>query len=399
MIDPGTIASSPATAIGCRSGQVTATCVRSSAALEQLAGEWREFFRGIGCQNACLSVDWMEPWWRQWGSCHRLLVITLRNREGRLLAVAPFYIRRSRLGALGPRALCFLGNQWVASDHLNILVDPEYEQGAIEAIVCVVKEHHAEWDYIELGSIGEDSPLLTNLRQQFKNLGMKEQVLRSIICPYLPLPASFDAYLVSVSKNLRYNYRRRRRALERDAEIEFVVLQSEAELKVRFDEFVQLHRLRFKERRKYSSFLTRRMQEFFSEAFPRLAADGLVRLFLLQVNGKAVAGLFGFSTGKRFAFYQCGMDPALSRLSIGLVMMGCSIEEAIRTGHEEFDFLRGQEAYKFQWTNKSRRVVTIALFDNRLRSQLAQPYVWARECVERLVRRCILPVLGLLHAR
>lgn len=55
-------------------------------------------------------------------------------------------------------------------------------------------------------------------------------------------------------------------------------------------------------------------------------------------RGKVIAALSGFSASKRFAFYECGMGPAWSRLSVGLVMMGCGIEEAIRTGHEEFDF-------------------------------------------------------------
>jgi len=53
-------------------------------------------------------------------------------------------------------------------------------------------------------------------------------------------------------------------------------------------------------------------------------------------------------------------------------MMGCSIEEAIRSGHEEYDFLCGTNPYKLQWANKVRHDVMTCLFDCRARSQ------WAR---------------------
>lgn len=399
VFKPRVIATGPTDTSHHLPGHMTAACVRTTTALEQLAGEWREFFQQIGCQNAFLCFDWMEPWWRQWGARHYLLVITVRNREGRLVAVAPFYVRRSRLGVFGPRALCFLGSQWVGSDHLDLLVNPEYEWAAIEAIVRIVEEHSAEWDYMELGDSAEDSRVLARFRQEFKTRGMTERVLRSSVCPYTPLPASFDEYLAGVGANLRYNFRRRQRAIKREAEIEFLTLRGGAELQDRFGEIVRLHRLRFEGQRKYSSFSTPEIQQFHAEALPRLAASGMARLYLLQANGKAIAALYGFSAGKKFAFYQCGMDPSWSRLSVGLVMMGCSIEEAIRTGHEEFDFLRGNEAYKFQWTTKSRRAATIGLFDRRVRSQCAQRYVWVRDRVKQLVRRYTLPVLGLLPLR
>jgi len=125
----------------------------------------------------------------------------------------------------------------------------------------------------------------------------------------------------------------------------------------------------------------------------------MARLFLLQVGGKAVGALYGFSVGKTFSFYQMGMDPAWQRLSVGPVMMGCTIEEAIRTGHGRFDFLCGDETYKFQWAQDSRRAATHCFFDHRPRSQCAWPEVWARRHLKRLVRRSLAMVRGLLPQR
>jgi len=344
----------------------------------------------------------MESWWRQWGAHHRLLVITARNRSGQLVAVAPFYIRRSRLGALGPRALCFLANDYVGSDHLDLLIDSEYVQSAVETIVRLADQYRAEWDYIELFNSQEASPGFARLCQGFKALGMTERIMHVAGCPYAALPASFDAYLASVSTNLRYNFRRRRRALEREAGVEFVALKSRSDIQEHYGELLRLHGLRFGQKQMQSAFLLPGVQEFHAEALPRLAANGMARLYLLQSQGKAIAALYGFSVGKTFAFYQAGMDPAWSRLSVGLVMMGCAIEEAIRTGHDEFDFLEGDQTYKFQWAAATRQNASLCFFDRRVRSQWA----WSRFLaiqrliqVKRLVRRSALQVLGLFRAQ
>jgi CelD/BcsL family acetyltransferase involved in cellulose biosynthesis len=90
------------------------------------------------------------------------------------------------------------------------------------------------------------------------------------------------------------------------------------------------------------------------------------------------------------------MDPAWSQKSVGLVLMGCAIEEAIRTGHDEYDFLRGDEDYKFMWTTSTRQDTTVCLFDGRVGSQLARPHVWVREHVRQLIRRYAVPLFGLV---
>jgi CelD/BcsL family acetyltransferase involved in cellulose biosynthesis len=114
-----------------------------------------------------------------------------------------------------------------------------------------------------------------------------------------------------------------------------------------------------------------------------MAAAGLARVFALKAGSHTIAALYGFSAGKTFSFYQSGMDPAWARLSVGLVLVGCSIKEAIRHGHDTFDFLRGDESYKFQWATQSRQPVTVCFFDRRVRSRWVR---WQFGILDRLAR-------------
>jgi CelD/BcsL family acetyltransferase involved in cellulose biosynthesis len=354
--------------------EVTAGCVTTIVALEQLAPDWRELFQRIGCRNPFLSHEWVTSWWRHWGGHHRLLVITIRNRVGRLVAVAPFAIQQSRLGKWGPRALSFITTHaFIGSYHLNLLMDPEYEAVSIQAIASMVEQRRTEWDFIAFTLSDQVSTPLKRFCDRLRSAGMTEKIVetQSVACPYAELPPSFEEYLKGVGSNVRYNFRRRRRALEREG-IEFVALKERGEILGQFGELFRLHRLRFEGRGIMNSDLLRSgVYEFHLEAAAQLAESGMASLLLLKVRGQAIAALYGFSAGKTFSFYQAGMDPAWARLSVGLVMMGCSIEEAIRSGHDEYDFLGGANPYKFQWANKVRQDGMTCLFDGRARSQLA----------------------------
>src|SRR5262245_23437552 len=147
---------------GACSSTVTAACVRTYSELEQLSNDWRELFFHIRCRNPFLTPEWMVTWWSHWGDTHRLLLIKVQNAAGRLVAVAPFFIRNSRMGEWGPRVLCLIGTHpFVGSYHLNLLVDPDYEHPATESIVHLLTEkHQSEWDYVDIASSYEESSVL-----------------------------------------------------------------------------------------------------------------------------------------------------------------------------------------------------------------------------------------------
>jgi CelD/BcsL family acetyltransferase involved in cellulose biosynthesis len=125
---------------------------------------------------------------------------------------------------------------------------------------------------------------------------------------------------------------------------------------------------------------------FHVDALKALAARGWARLFLLRVNGEAVAALYGFSLGKTFQFYQCGMHPGWTHQGAGQLMIGNSIDEAIRTGHADFDFLRGGESYKAEWAEQSRHTVVARFFDQRPASLGALAMFRAQSGLRRIKR-------------
>jgi CelD/BcsL family acetyltransferase involved in cellulose biosynthesis len=227
-----------------------------------------------------------------------------------------------------------------------------------------------------------DSPLTGDFCFQLSALGMRCHRKNADLCYYVPLPATHDLFLKSLTSSLRCNYKRRWRVLEREGNVEFVSTTDPAEIARQFPELVELHRLRFVQRQERSMFAQPRVLAFHAKVLERLKSRPIARLLVIRNNGEAVAALYGFSAGNAFQFYQCGMHPEWKHKGVGQMMIGRAIEESIRLGHAEFDFLRGGEAYKAQWTDEARSTVTFRLFDNRWKGRYAEA-VWRASVVAR----------------
>jgi CelD/BcsL family acetyltransferase involved in cellulose biosynthesis len=352
--------------------------------LSGLEADWIALLRRMNCQSPFLSFDWLTTWWRHFGAGKHLFVVTVRNSRAQLVGLAPLCLGGGWTSLWGFRKLGFLGTG--PSDRLDLLVDPRYLRPAVRAMAASLFERRREWDYVELSECDEASAALGELRCTLKELGLAERVALGSVCPYVVLPESFNEYLQGIGPNLRRNFRRRLRALQRLGKVEFVELHSPNDVRVGFEDLVGLHRLRFSQKGEASGFLGQELP-FHRDILHTGLGQEKARVFLLRVDGRSVGAWYGFSMGSVFFSYQSGMDPDWSHLSVGLVTLGSTIESAISRKHSEVDFLRGDEDYKFQWTNRSRRNFNVLLFSARPRSQAARVQATVHAGARSLVRR------------
>lgn len=344
--------------------------IDSDEAFQGLAPEWNAF----AVDNAFVTYAWMSAWWETCGHKRKLAIITVRDENGRLVGLAPFCIEKAWLGCLPVRRVRFLADTLTGSDYLSVLADPSYEARVTGEIVRMLEQHRDAWDCIALHDAA-DSPLLTDLRFQLDALGMRCRRKTAATCYYVQLPDTQEKFLQTLSSHLRCNYKRRWRKLEAEGKVEFVSISDPATLRREFPVLLALHRMRFLQRRESSAFITPQVLAFHAKALTRLGSSGIARLFLIRVDGQAVAALYGFGAGHTFQFYQCGMHPEWKQKGVGQMMTGRAIEEAIGLGFSEFDFLRGGEAYKAHWADHARSTVTLRFFDSRWKSRYAEA-VW-----------------------
>jgi CelD/BcsL family acetyltransferase involved in cellulose biosynthesis len=306
--------------------------------LSQVRPEWEELADTVGTPFATWS--WADAWWRQWGRPGALAVRTCRHRDGSVAAILP--LCRDGRGPL--RALRWIGHG--PGDELGPVCRSADRVLAAQALVQALG---AEGGVMLAERLPEDEgwdALLDGV------------VLRREPSPVLALNGDWEDYLASRSANFRQTLRRRERRLARESGLRFRLAESPAQLARDLDILFALHAARFGSR---SSILGVRTRAFHHDLAARALAEGWLRLWILELDGRPAAAWYGFRTSRREWYYQAGWDPARARDGIGLLLLAHSVRAAMQDGMTEYRFLRGGEPFKARFGPREGGLVTVGL--------------------------------------
>jgi CelD/BcsL family acetyltransferase involved in cellulose biosynthesis len=333
----GTCAETPAAA----EHGLAAETIGSIAGLERLKPEWADLWARIPTATPFQSPAWLLPWWRHLGG-GELLSVAVR-RSGRLVGLAPMFVYVDA----GVRKLLPIGIG--ISDHHDVLLDPAVEAAAATALFACLRRERGRWHICEFEELRPAARLLA-LRSP---PGWSDVARENGHCPVLPLREGAAEIRDCIPRGKFDNVRlARSRARRRGAvALERATPATVGEL---LEALIHLHGALWASRGEAGVLTDPRVRNFHREAAPALLAAGVLRLYALRIGGQIVGVYYGFLHRGRAYAYLTGVDPAYSFESPGTVLFAHAIEEAMREGAGEFDWLRGREPYKYAWGAKDR---------------------------------------------
>jgi CelD/BcsL family acetyltransferase involved in cellulose biosynthesis len=300
---------------------------------------WNTLLGRAGHPSVFLSWQWQTSWTRAFLGGRPLHLLRVSDDAGTLAGLLPLYEEREGVHRL-------VGGVDV-SDYLDLIAPAGREEEAWQVVLQHRAGEASEWD---LHAIRATSPTCEIVPRLGAAAGLGVEVETEDRCPVLELPASWDVYLEGLSGKDRHELRRKMRKLER--ELPGTSVRAHAALDgwdVALAEFLRLHRL---SKVGKARFMDERMEAFFQDATRALAGAGLARLWFLDWNGAAVASFLCFEYGGSVGLYNSGFDPAHAKLAPGIVLLAHVIRDAIERGVPVFDFLRGEESYKYAFGPK-----------------------------------------------
>jgi len=273
--------------------------------------------------------EWQSTWWKHFGGSRSLRLYTV-HEGGDLVGIAPMMLSRGIWRALRP---CGVG----PSDYLHPLARAGYERAVADSLAERFCEEPGV-DLIDLHQVRETEAMAERFRAR------TQEQAKALV---LDLPGTFDAYLATLGKSLRYDVRR----FEKPGRSETVSIEEPADavsasaaLTVLFD----LHVRRWRKRMLPGAF-TPALRRFHLE-WARLAVEaGMLRLSVLRHRGEPVGAVYGMAQGQTVYYYQAGFDPKAGNISPGTLAVAHTIRRAIEEGMRQFDFMRGDEPYKRRW--------------------------------------------------
>ncbi len=281
-----------------------------------------------------LTWQWQSHWWRAFGGGRLLRLLAVSESSGQLRGLLPLY--QSSPGIFG-----IVGGVQV-SDYLDLLAPAGSEEEVWAALLEHRSAEAAVWDLHCLPAASASPTLIPAMAPTY---GLAARVVREERCPVLSLPASWDEYLERLSGKHRHELRRKLRRLDRELPGTRVRSHATVEgLQEAMTAFLALHR---QSKPGKARFMDERMEEFFRGVAGALVEQGWLRLWFLEHHGAPLAAYLTYEYAGSVGLYNSGFDPAGAALSPGIVLLCHVIRDAIERGFCRFDFLRGEEPYKY----------------------------------------------------
>ncbi len=321
-----------------------------AADLDSLQTEWNDLVRQSQANTLFLTWEWQTTWWRHWGTSE-LYVLTWRDEvTGRLAGLVPLYVETTDENV---RRLLLVGGTEV-SDYLDLVIAPGYEEQVFQSLIAWLASPAAPaWDRLELVNLPEGSSTLSRFAEL---AGQAWPVTTAVedVCPVVVLPDAWDAYLALLDKHQRHEVRRKLRKIEQEPAVHWWISASAADVARDVESFIDLHQLSSADK---DDFMTEPMKAYFRDLATVLHANGWLVLATLAVNGNPASALFSMVWQGRWLLYNSGYDPINYReLSTGIVLLAFCVQEAIQRGVTVFDFLQGNETYKYRLGGQDTRV-------------------------------------------
>jgi CelD/BcsL family acetyltransferase involved in cellulose biosynthesis len=328
--------------------------INDSDVFTVLAGEWDALAQRGMTDTPFQTLAYQKAWWTHLHPSNgRLHTITARNEEKELLAIACMY---------NIDGVLYFNGCVEETDYLDLITTREHAEIAWRAILdCLCSPGFPQWHALDLCNVPEASPTRSILPQEAQRRGFlfKERV--NEVCPVIPLADTFTGYLDSIDSKQRREINRKLRRAE-GANAQLVVVGPEDDVDTAVTDFLDLLQKSTFEKRDW---LNDGRRAVFYEAARAAHKAGTLQLLFIEVNGKKAAGLFNFDYKGRIWVYNSGLDPALfGALSLGVVITAKAIEYAIENGRATFDFLRGNETYKYRFGAEDTTIYRLHLEQN-----------------------------------
>jgi CelD/BcsL family acetyltransferase involved in cellulose biosynthesis len=337
--------------------EVRAEDVTTTAALEALRPEWERLWARVPRATPFQSPHWLLPWWRHVGQ-GALATIAIRCAEGgELIALAPLYVHAD--APTGRRHLFPIGI--ATTDYLDLLVLAGREQQAIACLGAHLARRLDGWDVLEWPQLRRGAPLLGLAGSE----GRHRRIVPGEPNPMLVLEDAHGGGGLPIPAPMAENLRYCRRRAARAGALAYETADART-LRGFLDALVRLHGRRWSLRGLTGVLDDAGVLAWHREAAALLQGAALLRLHGLRLDGELIAVVYCLGDAapahERCCYYYIGgFDPRVRALSPGTLLVGYAIERAIAEGARAFDFLRGDEAYKYRWGAVNQPMCTLQL--------------------------------------
>jgi hypothetical protein len=281
-----------------------------------------------------------------------------------LIGIAPLFIHEYD----GQQALLLVGSIEI-SDYLDLIVReadlPRFLSGLLDFIASSLPFNTAQggpdtWSAIDWYNLPDSSPTLALLKAESDKRGWNyhEEIYRPT--PRVALNGSFDDYLAGIDKKQRHEIRRKMRRAAESGRVRFYVVDKDINIEPELEAFFHL----MVQEPNKAMFLKDVMRDQMSNSLRAAHNYGYLWLAFLEVDGVKAAASINFDYKNKLWGYNSGVSRDYMEFSPGWVLQAHVIQWCCENGRYEFDFMRGDEEYKYRFGGVNKYVMRAKVWKN-----------------------------------
>jgi CelD/BcsL family acetyltransferase involved in cellulose biosynthesis len=346
--------------------ELVVTRLTGHAELVAMGTEYRVLYELGAAGNPFASPDWTSTWLRHFVPERDLAVLAVR-RNGRLVGVAPSYMRR--LGGVA-RSVQLAGTirHPELTELPQVLTAPGEHRSVLRAVLRYWCARPKEWDWLEL-PIEAGQGWLEPEWVEPTFMVMHKAVRPAVV---LPLPADVDTLRSTLKRNVAESLRRARNRLDKSGHQWAVTAHTES-IAEALPFLRRLHgaRAAMSGRRRHPDMLACDARfAAYAEAVTKLAAQDRAELLTLDVAGIARAALLVLRAPRVSYLTVSGIDPDWWHVSPVTLLQWTAMCRAVARGDTEVNLSVGPDVAKLRWSERVVPHMEFVVCAPRIRSRL-----------------------------
>lgn len=320
------------------------------------AQEWNDLLKESVSDTPFLRHEYQRAWWEHRGGGewqNAQLVLVSACEDGKLIGIAPLFIAEYE----NKPSLLLIGSIEI-SDYLDLIVrmndHARFLTGLLDFLASSLPD---TWSSLDWYNLPDSSPTLPALKAESESRGWThlEEIYRPT--PRIALNGDFEEYLSRVEKKQRHEIRRKLRRAEESGRGLRWYISDMADPEAEIDKFLEL----MEHDPNKAGFLREPMRAQMRTVIRTAHENGWLWLAFLEADGQRIAACLNFDYNNKLWGYNAGVNRDFMELSPGWVLLTYVLQWCCQNGRHEFDFMRGDEEYKYRFGGVNKFVMRARL--------------------------------------
>jgi CelD/BcsL family acetyltransferase involved in cellulose biosynthesis len=332
--------------------------------VEQIAGEWRRLCDESGDEEVFYRPEWAQAYLQAFEPKADVVIISAWAGD-KMRGILPLVRRRAFVSGFPVVTLTVPANVHSLRASLTVCRGVE-GQIVLQALWQAVRDL-PHWHLIDVANVVEGyglDRLVTLARAD----GYRTARKRTSQTLYLPIAASVTStsdkalqpWLAGTRPKFRSHLRRAKRQLEEQGTLElkhYSAADPEA-----LEKFYALEASGWKGSEGTAIKCDPATRQFYDAVAQAAARDGYLSLDFLELNGKPIAGHFGFNLRGRYFLAKAGYDEAFRRHGPGQLLVNEILSQTPERRLHEFDFVGPATWDESRWASSRRTNYRVFIF-------------------------------------